>query len=229
MVYVKRETLVADLKKLNVEFDEKCTVPELRELLDQHQPTKAKKEQAPDAGLWALEKPELVIRCRELGIQHSPKATVTQLQALIKGYARMVTAPQDSDTLDYGKYAGRSYEEVYHEYPNYVQWVRYTAVEDPESSSQLLRFYRYIQTKEVPAKVKIEPKEEKQEKAKASTATASTASSTASDARLQRLETMMMTLIQSQAAATFAQAAAAVGVDREWHHMDDLTNKRSNP
>ena len=138
MVYVKRETLMADLKKLNVEFDEKCTVPELRALWDLHQPTKTTKEQAPDAGLWALKKPELVTRCKEFGIPHSPNATVAQLQALIKGYARMVTAPQDSNTLDFGKHVGRSYVEVYHESPKYVQWVRDTSVEDPESSQQLL-------------------------------------------------------------------------------------------
>jgi len=217
MVYVKRETLVEDLKRLNVEFDEKCTVPELKVLWDQHKPPKNKKEEAPDYGMWKLRKPELVEKCKELRLHHGQHATMVQLQALIKGYARRSTTDVDKNLYDdsymgFGKHENRTFLEVYTDFPSYISWAQTTVEEDNEADWRLIRFVKYAQKKKAGAdtapKVKIEKEKVKIEKewvqvettasrASASTSSPAAVAASASAERMDRMENMLLTILKA--------------------------------
>ena len=48
----------------------------------------------------------------------------------------------------FGKHVGKTYAQIYNEYPQYAQWVLMTAQQEEEAGAQLLRLASYIQTRE---------------------------------------------------------------------------------
>ena len=52
--------------------------------------------------------------------------------------------PQADDVMDFGKYAGQTYGQVYTNHPSYCDWVDLTASHSHDPSTQLKRFHGYI-------------------------------------------------------------------------------------
>ena len=72
--YLVRLGVADDTKVL-----ERWTVPELRELLKKHQQQKTPKPVDPMRGLASLKKPELAVKCGEMGIAVVPSMTKGQM------------------------------------------------------------------------------------------------------------------------------------------------------
>ena len=81
-------------------------------------------------------------------VQTTPNSTRSEMLAKIR--SKLVTEEPgiDSDKMDFGKYAEKTYLEV-SQIPGYTNWVKET-VEEPDSHPhpRLIRFYRYLKDKE---------------------------------------------------------------------------------
>ena len=95
MVYIKRADLVAELQQLNVKFDEKLTVPELRALLQDHQVLKSMKSQTLISGLSSMTNAEMVQRCSDHCIAVGTNDTKSKVESRIRQYHREQTLPAD--------------------------------------------------------------------------------------------------------------------------------------
>ena len=52
------------------------------------------------------------------------------------------------DRITFGKYMGKTYQAIYLEHPEYCDWILQTAETGDHPSQQLLRFAKYLATKE---------------------------------------------------------------------------------
>ena len=136
--------LIAKCRELDLGFDVRWTVAELRESIkeaiadDRHEQAKRSIR-----GMHRMSKEELSLLCTKLDIAHSPQATRDALKVLLQRWLRTHTTPKPDDVMDIGKYAGISYSKIYERFPQYVEWAIAEHAADHEMSAELQRFVHF--------------------------------------------------------------------------------------
>lgn len=239
MGYIKRADLLLKLAELGVKYDPQMTVPELRSLL----PATSK---VPDQmkGTSSMNQHQL----RDHVKSHGIPVTGNETKGVLLRKLRDLEGPEvgsvvDTDhvVLTFGKHAGKSHLQAYTRHPDYVTWARCMASEvDCHPDLKKFVLYTYMREKEdkEPKTENHELKEPKTEIPKGvntykmnrdSSEEGSTKASGSRDipstAQLDRIENMLMSLLQEKAAS----APAPNFPEDQYNVETGFKGKRSGP
>ena len=158
---MKKDEIRKELEEYDVMFSSKDTVPELaamlREAREMRKIKTSKKESKdsedadPLKGISALTKAELRVLADDAGIPWTEHTTRDSLIVKLKTKSLASSTSKDTDLVNIGKHADRTYIYMKTHEPEYCNWVRETCEEEgARPHPRLLKFYRYIRENPVP-------------------------------------------------------------------------------
>lgn len=142
-----KKECIEELTNMGAPFHRDLTVPELRVLVREKRKQLGLIKNNPGPNIMTeikgAKKPELQATCASRNIPFTTKATIGELRLALRHY--VVNNANGDTTLEIGKHAGATFQELLHNQPGYCEWAVKEVAKNEEASWQLIQFAKWVE------------------------------------------------------------------------------------